>query len=364
MKLLILSDANSIHTQKWVTYLSKSDFEIQLFSLFKPKLDLSKIYERYNVKVISPDLELRTKSLREPNLSKIRYLQSIPLLRKTIARFNPDILHAHYASSYGLLGVLTRFKPLFISVWGSDIYYFPYKNKFNKWLLKKILNNCDRIFSTSNAMKQIIEKEYNRFDVKVISFGIDLKLFKPKKNKSKFIVGTIKSLESHNGIDCLIDAAELVVKRYNNKIDFQIIGKGLLKDEMEQRVKNLNIEKNVKFLGFVPHKSVVEYYNYFSIFVAVSTRESFGVSVLEAAACEIPSITSNVGGLKEVNKNNETGIIVEPNDPISLADSIINLYEQNSLRLKLGENARKRVIKKFNWQENLNQMIKAYKSYK
>ena len=210
-------------------------------------------------------------------------------------------------------------------------------------------------------MKQIIEKEYNRFDVKVISFGIDLKLFKPKKNKSKFIVGTIKSLESHNGIDCLIDAAELVVKRYNNKIDFQIIGKGLLKDEMEQRVKNLNIDKNVKFLGFVPHKSVVEYYNCFSIFVVVSTRESFGVSVLEAAACEIPSITSNVGGLKEVNKNNETGIIVEPNDPISLADSIINLYEQNSLRLKLGENARKRVIKKFNWQENLNQMIRVYK---
>ena len=132
MKLLILSDANSIHTQKWVISLTQSDFEIQLFSLFKPKLDLSKIYERYNVKVISPDLELRTKSLREPNLSKIRYLQSIPLLRKTIARFNPDILHAHYASSYGLLGVLTRFKPLFISVWGSDIYYFPYKNKLNR----------------------------------------------------------------------------------------------------------------------------------------------------------------------------------------------------------------------------------------
>ena len=97
--------------------------------------------------------------------------------------------------------------------------------------------------------------------------------------------------------------------------------------------------------------------------MAVSKRESFGVSILEAASCEIPSITSNIGGLTEVNINNETGIVINPDDPEKLADSIIKLYEQKELRLKLGKNARKRVEKKFNWTNNVNEMIKLYKSY-
>ena len=63
---------------------------------------------------------------------------------------------------------------------------------------------------------------------------------------------------------------------------------------------------------------MINYYNILSIFVAVSERESFGVSVLEAAACGVPSITSNVGGLIEVNLNNKTGLIISANDPIKL----------------------------------------------
>ena len=65
----------------------------------------------------------------------------------------------------------------------------------------------------------------------------------------------------------------------------------------------------------------------------------------------------------EVNINNETGIVINPDDPEKLADSIIKLYEQKELRLKLGKNARKRVEKKFNWTNNVNEMIKLYKSY-
>ena len=107
---------------------------------------------------------------------------------------------------------------------------------------------------------------------------------------------------------------------------------------------------------------VIKYYNNLSIFVAVSKRESFGVSILEAASCQIPSITSNIGGLTEVNINNETGIVIEPNNPNKLAEKIVELFEKKELRLKLGKNARKRVEKKFNWKNNVNEMIKIYKN--
>ena len=101
---MFLSDANSIHTFRWIESLTSNNIEIQLFSLFKPKKDLVEKYKKFNVKIISPDLRSNIKDLREPNLSKIKYLQAIPLLKKTINEFEPSIVHAHYASSYGILG--------------------------------------------------------------------------------------------------------------------------------------------------------------------------------------------------------------------------------------------------------------------
>ena len=131
---------------------------------------------------------------------------------------------------------------------------------------------------------------------------------------------------------------------------------------MEEKVKTLNLGDKIKFLGFVDHGSVRKYYEMLSIFVAVSTREIFGVSVLEAAALEIPSITSNIGGLTEVNLHNKTGIVIEPDRPLQLAKSIIKLYEDSKMRKNLGVNARKMVIEKFNWDESIKKMLKVYKN--
>tara|TARA_Y100000591_G_C21823755_1_gene695247 strand:- start:163 stop:1257 length:1095 start_codon:yes stop_codon:yes gene_type:complete len=363
LKIILLSDANSIHTLRWVESLISKKFEIRLFSFFKPNEDLIKKYKKLNVKVITPDLRANIKNLRNPNLSKIKYLLAVPLLKKTIKNFDPSVVHAHYASSYGFLGVLSRFRPFILSVWGSDVYYFPYKNRLNKWLLKLVIKNSDKVCSTSFAMKKIIEEDYGRVDVEIISFGVDLKLFKPKLNNLDFIVGTIKSIEDHNGIECLIDAAKIVIEEYKKDISFHIIGDGSLRSDLEKKAKHLNLENKIKFVGFVKHENVIKYFNELSIFIAVSERESFGVSILEAASCGIPSITSDVGGLVEVNVNNETGLIINPDDPRRLASSIVKLYDDRDLRLKLGKNARKRVEKKFNWEKNVNEMVKLYKTY-
>tara|TARA_S200000501_G_scaffold372150_1_gene416609 strand:+ start:579 stop:1670 length:1092 start_codon:yes stop_codon:yes gene_type:complete len=358
-----MSDANSIHTQKWVESLAIYGNHVALFSLFKPSENVLKKYESFNVRVISPDLRNKIKKIRHPNLSKVRYLWSLRLLKEKINEFDPDIIHAHYASSYGFLGLLSCFKPFILSVWGSDIYYFPQKNWLNKLLMKKIIKYPTAVYSTSQAMKKIATKNFSREDIDVIPFGVDLDLFSPKNlNKEKFIVGTIKSIENYNGIDCLIDAANIVINDFKKDISFIIVGNGSLKKDMEEKVKLLNLDDKIKFVGFVEHGFVRKYYDMLSIFVAVSTRESFGVSVLEAAALEIPSITSNIGGLTEVNLHNKTGIVIEPDRPLQLAKSIVKLYEDNGLRKNLGFNARKMVIKKFNWDESIKKMLKAYKN--
>ena len=73
--------------------------------------------------------------------------------------------------------MLTGFKPFILSVWGSDISHFPYKNNVNRWLIRLVIKKATKICSTSNFMKKIIENEYNRLDVEVIPFGVDVNPF-------------------------------------------------------------------------------------------------------------------------------------------------------------------------------------------
>ena len=362
MKLLILSDANSVHTMRWIQSIKEHKIEIVLFSFFMPTKSILKKYNKINVKIVSPNLKPKIKNLRKPNISKIRYLGSIMLLRSTIKDIKPTVIHAHYASSYGLLGWLCRFKPFILSVWGSDVYYFPYKNLFNKWIMRYIIHYPNALCSTSFAMKKIIENDYRRKDVKVIPFGVDINLFQPEnKLNEDFTVGTIKSIESHNGIENILEAAKIIIHDYNEKINFLIIGGGTLLKSMKEKAKKLGLEKNVCFTGHLNHEIVVKYYSLLSVFIAVSKRESFGVSVVEASASGVPSITSNIGGLTEVNLHNKTGLVLRENNPHELADSIMKLYKDNELRVKLGNNARNYAAENFNWKDNVNQMIDIYK---
>jgi len=365
LKIIILSDANSIHTLRWVESLNSNNFDLLVFSFFKPDKESRRKYEKLGIKIATPDLKSKITDLRRPNMSKIKYLRSIFPLLKIIKNFKPDLIHAHYASSYGVIALLTRFKPFILSVWGSDVYDFPYRNFINKFLLKLVLQSATIVCSTSQAMKKIIENEYRRFDVKIIPFGIDIDFFKPvEKSHNSFTVGTIKSIEEHNGIETIIESADEIINKYKKNIDFLIVGKGSLEEAMKQKSINLNLKNNVTFTGFIPHSLVKKYYDRLSIFIAVSKRESFGVSILEAAGCGIPSITSNIGGLTEVNINQQTGFVINPGTPKELTKVIIKLYEDEKLRKQLGDRARERVVENFNWKDNVKSMIGIYNSLK
>src|SRR5690606_21225607 len=164
---LILSNANSSHTIKWVNSLTKiGGLTIGLWSLDSPE---DGVYaECTNLQIKSAGIPQRRKGV----FAKLKYLTSLSELKTFIREFKPDIIHAHYASSYGLLGRLTNFHPFIISVWGSDIFAFPKKNQIFKALLERNLNSADLVLSTSHIMKAETKK-YTRKKILVTPFGVD-----------------------------------------------------------------------------------------------------------------------------------------------------------------------------------------------
>jgi glycosyltransferase involved in cell wall biosynthesis len=128
-----------------------------------------------------------------------------------------------------------------------------------------------------------------------------------------------------------------------------LVGKGTQELELKQLTRKLNLEKHIKFAGYVDGWSneITDYYNSADIFVFPSLKEGFGMVLVEAMACGLPVISTNTSAIPEVV--GDAGILVEPRNPRVLADAIIRLIEDIGLRKRLGKKGRRRVVEEFTW---------------
>ncbi len=363
MKLLLLSNPNSVHTIKWAKSLAGNGIDIIIFGL--GDLTVNDYENIRNIKVVTLN-EFITRD--EGAFSKLKYLKALPKIKSIIKEFKPDIVHAHYASSYGLLGALSGFSPFILSVWGSDIFTFPHKSFLHKTMIQFNLKKADKILSTSHVMAKEI-KHYTDKNIEVTPFGIDMEQFKVLEVKSVFskndiVIGTVKTLEEKYGIEYLIKAFKILSDKYPElPLKLLIVGGGSLEKELKQLTKDLNIEDKTIFTGKVPFEDVPKYHNMLSVSVSVSVSnsESFGVAIIEASSCAKPVVVSNVGGLPEVVEDDITGFVVPPRDEKETAKAIEKLVLDEDLRINIGNNGRDRVRELYNWDDNVKQMIDIYK---
>jgi glycosyltransferase involved in cell wall biosynthesis len=363
MKLLMLSDHTSTHTKRWVQALSERGVQVYLFSLVDASAETYDAMK--NVQVYRSSFSVGVFQSNGFGLSKLRYLAVMRQLKRFLKEVNPDLVHAHYATSYGLLGSLLGFKPYVLSVWGTDVFQFPGKSILHKALLKFNLNKATQVLSTSQVMANETRK-YTQRPIEVTPFGVDLERFRPNRKTEEegkqIVIGTIKSLEHTYGIDLLIHAFSLLITKHNMKhLKLLIVGGGTQEEVYRGLVKQLNLTSYVVFSGRVAHEELVNYYNRLDVYVALSRSESFGVAVLEASACELPVLVSNVGGLPEVVVNEKTGYIIPPEDPEKAAEVLSKLIGDDQLRKRMGHEGRQWVQANYSWDRNVDKMMTVYR---
>lgn len=363
MRILLLADSNSPHTLRWAKSIRNCGHTVGIFSLHTPDPELYNDAPDINLFSLNASRELQTKE--ETNISKLIYLRASKKVKHAIKEFKPDIVHSHYASSYGFVGALSGFHPYLISLWGGDVFSFPNKSVLYRQILKFSLSKADKVLSTSEVMRKEAKK-FTDSEVMLTPFGIDVERFAPREVKSFFqsddiVIGTIKTFEKHYGVDFLIDAFSLVKKKYPDKsLKLLLVGKGTQREFLEEKVKRLGIENDTFFTGYINHSDVQNYHNMIDIYVAMSLTESFGVAVLEASACGKPVVVSNVGGLPEVVEHEKTGFIVEKANSKKLAEALGKLICNPELMIGMGNEGRNKVIKEYNWKESVKKMISIY----
>lgn len=347
---------------KWARSLAAKNIQVMIFGLGSLAHDAYRGIPNIRVRTMGQSV-----SRDEGAFSKLKYLGVVRELKRLIADFKPDVVHAHYATSYGLLGALSGFRPFVLSVWGGDVFSFPSRSPIHRALLKYNLRKADRILSTSHVMARETRK-YTPKPIEVTPFGIDLSVFRSAPANGPFaegdiVVGTVKTLESKYGIEYLVRAFHQVRQRHPElPLKLLIVGGGSLDQHLRSLVRELQIDDCTHFTGAVRYDDVPKYQNMLSISVSVSIAdsESFGVAIIEAGACETPVVVSNVGGLPEVVEDGVTGFVVPPRDIDATALAIERLALDAALRTSMGRHGRKRVQKLYDWNDNVAQMLAIY----
>lgn len=350
MKIAFLAGHSSIHTVKWVNEMALRGHEIHLVTMHPGTEELNQNIKLYRLLVKPP----------------LGYYLNAWDLKQLLKKIKPDILNTHYASGYGTLTRLSGFHPNLLSVWGSDVFDFPFESSVKKSIMQKNLRAADRIASTSYIMKKQTESIYKpQKEIAVTPFGVDCERFRPmglSRDKTRIRIGTVKKMSPKYGISTLIEAFAIIKKQFQGNAELVLVGGGPEENELKCLAKKLNVDKYVDFVGPVPHHIVPDYLNSFDIYVALSDSESFGVAIVEASACGVPVVVSDAGGLPEVVVEEKTGYIVPRNSPEEAADKILRLLNDPPLRTAMGKAGRQFVLDNYEWKENADRMERLYET--
>ncbi|MFH1545572.1 MAG: glycosyltransferase family 4 protein [archaeon] len=337
--------------------LARRGYEVEVFTSNFPR----------NVSFIYP---------KEIKVNRLNYIFNFgnATLSPGILKINDfDLIHLHLPYHFGgeLASLVSRTRKIpLVATYQMDVigegwlkYFFKLHEKF---FLKAILNNAEKIivssmdYAMNSNFRELFEKR--KKDLVEVPNGVDSNKFKPNLNmdnlKKKLgieneriilFVGALDKAHYFKGVEVLLKGFSGIKEK---NIKLILVGEGNLKDYYMKRAGELGIKKNVFFAGRVSNEELPYYYNLCDFLVLPSTDrgEAFGLVLVEAMSCGKAVIASNLPGIRSVVENGKNGFLAEAKNEMDLTEKMEKLIEDNKLRKKLGENGRKKVLERYDWE--------------
>lgn len=273
-------------------------------------------------------------------------------LLRMVRKYKIDLIHAHYVMPPGLIAVICSMfsgAKTAITIHGSDIFVLARK-PILKSIIKFILKRSDYVFVVSDSLKENVLKlgiEVLENKLSVTYNAVDVERFRPDQTSTfkeeihigpqKSVVLFVGNLVWQKGVEYLIRAKEFL----NVDAEIVIVGDGPLLEELKGIVEFEKME-GITFTG--ARNDVENIMPAADVVVVPSVSESFGIVVLEAMASGKPVVATKVGGIPEV-VNEKTGILVNPEDPVGLAEAVDKILQDKELKDKMGKTAEEQVMK-------------------
>ncbi len=283
-----------------------------------------------------------------------------------------EVLHVHYAIPHAtsaylakqILGEKAAHVPIITTLHGTDITLVG-RDPSYKSVVDFSINQCDGVTAVSNYLR---DETYSNFDIKkeieVIPNFIDLDRFK-RSDKDHFrkaigeegekIIVHVSNFREVKRVPDVVSIFNYLLKQ-GIKAKLLLVGDGPDRSRTENRCREMGICDQVRFLG--KQEQVEEILSVADLFVIPSGSETFGLAALEAMGCGVPVISSNIGGLPEVNIHGETGYLSELGDVDTMGKYAAKILQDNKLHKKMSKNARKRAE-----EFELSRVVGVYEDY-
>jgi len=314
---------------------------------------------------------------------------------QTLARnaniIKADVYEAHTASGYGLLRALRKRclnVPFVQTVHGvlADEYVqatsqvgMSFRSRLANilmWELAKregeAAKKATLVVTISKYSERKIQQFYNvdQSKIRIVPNGVDTNRFHPVGDcqavKRRLRVGNrqlvlfVGRLIPRKGLNYLLEAAKRIVKEQRETL-FVIVGNGPLRNRLVSDVENAGLAGNFAFLGDVSDEELPKIYRCADLFVLPSIQEGQGIALLEAQASAKPVVAFNVSGVAEAVRNGETGLLVKAAGSGELAEAILRLLSDKSLREKMGAAGREFVGNELSWDICARRMLLVYR---
>ncbi len=288
-------------------------------------------------------------------------------------QYKLDIVHAHYSIPHSLCVYLageisTHKYPSVTTIHGTDATIVG-QNKPLYPLNQFSINKSTCVTTVSHFQSQYISSHFDiSKNIDVIYNFIDTQIFSPQKRSSKRraeladneekILLHASNFRALKNTKTVIDVFAQVVKQVKAKL--VLVGSGPELEENKEYCQQKGITDSVLFLGDVKHIETV--IPSADCVILPSYHESFGMVLLEAMACGVPTVSSNIEGIPEVVKEDETGYMMAPDDSDAMANAVVRIFSDESLQARLGHAGRQRAINQFSWDKAIQGYIDCYQT--
>ena len=366
LKIVYISDILSIHDFRFLKKLTEGLYDVSLITFYAGKETPENISSLPGLKIYHFPERIFDSS-NDPFYSKITkaflrnlfFCLQIIKYRKLLAEIKPDLVHAGWVSTSGFITALSNFKPYLLMPWGSDVLLISskrngmfgfFKRIVETFKVKYAIKRAAMIYCDCEEMKKRVIQLTDYPEGKIVVFpqlGIDVKRFQFQpgaKNKlfekygwdNKKILLLTRLGDPVYGIDYFLNALAEIVK-IDPEARAVIAGEGKLKEAQMAMAKKMGLGSYVLFPGHIPNEELPLYYSAADLYVSSSLSDGTSLSLLEAMACGLPVVMTDVPANLEWIEDGKGGHIVPRKNAKELAHKIILLLKNNSLQKRMGE---------------------------
>ncbi len=319
--LCLLGDANSVHLRRWAQAMVARDFRVSVVTARPQPLDGVE-------QIVLP-----------PVARSSDWLWRVGAARRAVAALAPDLVHAHYISSYGYLAARIDRHPLLMTAWGSDLLVTPRRSRLMQALTGWTLRRADLITGDSLDLVEAIEGYRPRRPAVQVHWGADLARFAPAPwaARAPFEIVSLRSWEANYRIPVILDALALLHREAPaHPLRLHLLGGGPDEAALRAQVAALGLQAVVVFHGRLDDAGMAAVLVRCKASVSVPASDATSVSVLESMAAGVPVVASDLPANRQW-LDADPALIVPVDDAPALAAALRRLRDDDAWARQVGE---------------------------